>query len=127
MALTTAGRNFIAQAIINDSPTFFTNANAHLAVGDSTTAFAVGQTDLQATTNKLRKAMDATYPTRATNALTFKATYGTSEANFAWNEWGIFNASTGGVMLNRKVESLGTKVAGTATWVFTVTLTINAS
>lgn len=127
MSLTTAGRNFITQAIINDSPTFFNNSNAYLAVGDSTTAFAVGQTDLQATTNKIRKAMDATYPTRSANQLTFKATYGTSEANFAWNEWGIFNASTGGVMLNRKVESLGTKVAGTATWVFTVTLTINAS
>ena len=127
MALTTAGRNHITVCLINDgSPTFFDNSNSYLAVGDSTTAFAVGQTDLQAVTNKIRKGMDTSYPTRTDNQLTFKATYSTSEANFVWNEWGIFNASTSGVMLNRKVESLGEKTSY-ATWVFTVTLTINAS
>lgn len=126
MALTTAGRNFIAQAIINDSPTFFTNSNAYIGVGDSTTAFSAAHTDLQAATNKVRVGMEATFPTRTDNALTFKSSFGSAVGNFAWQEWGVFNASSGGVMLNRKVESLGTKASG-STWVLTVTLTIVAA
>jgi hypothetical protein len=76
MGLPNVGRNFIAAAIINDSPTFFTNTNARLGVGDSSTAFAAGQTDLQAASNKLRKAMEATYPTRTDNVLAFQSLYG---------------------------------------------------
>jgi len=123
MALTNAGRNFIAQAIINDTPTFFTNANARIGIGDSTTAFAATQTDLQASTNKLRKAMETGYPTRTDNLLTFKSSFGSGDGNFAWNEWGIFNDASAGTMLNRKVESLGTKSSGT--WVLTVELTVS--
>jgi hypothetical protein len=90
MALTAAGRNFLAEAAINDStPTFFENSNAHICVGDSTTAFAADQTDLQASSNKLRKAMDSTYPQRTNNMLTFRATFGTGDANFARQEWGV--------------------------------------
>jgi hypothetical protein len=126
MALTTAGRNFIATSIINSgSPTFFTNANAHLGVGSSDTAFSAAHTDLQAATEKLRKGMESSFPTISTNELTFKSSFGTSEANFAWNEWGVFNHSSTGTMLSRKVESLGTKSSGT--WVLTVTLTVAAS
>ena len=127
MALTNAGRNFIAQAIINDaSPSFFTNALAYLGVGDSNTIFNAAQTDLQAASNKLRKAMDATFPTRATNEITFQSTFGTSEANFTWNEWGAFNAAAAGTMLNRKVESLGTKTAAQS-WQLNVTITVVAA
>lgn len=122
MGLTNSGRDFIAKAIINDTPTFFDNTNAYIGVGDSTTAFAVIQTDLIGI-NKFRKGMDDTYPTRTNNELTFKSTFGTTDANFAWNEWGVFNASSAGEMLNRKVENLGTKSGGN--WVLTVTLTIN--
>jgi len=122
MALTNAGRNFIAQAIMNDTPTFYTNANARIGVGDSSTAFAANQTDLQATTNKLRVAMESGFPTRTDNLLTFKSSFGSSDANYAWNEWGIFNNASAGVMLNRKVEALGTKSSGT--WVLTVELTV---
>lgn len=123
--LTNAGRDVIAAMIIGESTTDFTNANATIGVGDSTTAFAVTQTDLQAATNKLRKAMDATYPTRATNVLTFRSTFTTAEANFAWQEWAVFNAASAGTMLNRKVESLGTK-ASTQSWQITVTNTVTA-
>lgn len=104
----------------------FNNANSYIGVGDSTTAYAAGQTDLQASTNKLRKAMDATYPQLATNVITFRSTFGTSDANFAWQEWGVFNAASGGTMLNRKVESLGTKTSA-QTWQFTVTLTVTTA
>lgn len=126
MALTNAGRDLIAAAIIGEATTDFTNANARLAVGDSTTAFSAAHTDLQAATNKLRKAMDATYPQRATNVLTFRATFATGDANWAWQEWGVFNAAAAGVMLNRKVESLGTKTSAQS-WQFTVTLTVTAA
>ena len=124
MPLTDAGRNHMVQATIGAAVTPFNNANSYIGVGDSTTAFAVGQTDLQGTTNRTRKAMDATYPSGATNSIQFRSTFSTTDANYAWNEWGVFNnATTGsGTMLNRKVESLGTKT-NTQTWQFTVTLT----
>jgi hypothetical protein len=120
--LTTAGATFLMQAAINDSPTFFSSGvNAHLGVGDSNTAFSIAQTDLQAASNKTRKIATVT---RGTNVLTFVSTFTTSDANYEWVETGIFNASSGGTMLSRKVESptLGTKV-GTQTWVLTITAT----
>lgn len=109
--------------------TYFDNSNAHLGVGDSSTAEAATQTDLQAATNKLRKAMDATYPshtdgtTSGAASITFKSTFATTDANFTWNEWALFNASSSGRMLNRKVSSLGTKTSS-ASWVFTVTCSL---
>lgn len=126
MAITDAGRNHLVQAGIGASVTFFNNANAHIGVGDSSTAFAAGQTDLQAASNKLRKAMDATYPSGGSNVITFRSTFGTSDANFTWSEWGIFNASSAGTMLSRKVEALGTKT-NTQTWQFTCTLTFTTA
>jgi hypothetical protein len=126
MGLTNNGAIEIAKCAMNDSATFLNNTNAHLAVGDTNTAFAASQTDLAAPTNKLRKAMEATYPTRSSGALTFRSLYGTSEANFAWAEWGTFNASTSGVMWQRKVESLGTKT-NTQSWQLTATLTFAAA
>lgn len=112
--------------------TFFNNANAAVGVGDSTTAAADTQTDLQAATNKLRRGMDATYPlhtdttgTAGSKSITFRSTFATADANWVWNEWGIFNSPTAatGRMLNRKVEALGTKTSA-ATWVLTITLSL---
>jgi hypothetical protein len=126
MAITDAGRNAMVQAVIGAGGTAFNNANSYIGVGDSTTAYSAGQTDLVAATNKLRKAMDATYPSGGSNVITFRSTFGTSDANFAWQEWGVFNASSSGTMLNRKVESLGTKTSA-QTWQFTVTLTFTTA
>lgn len=123
MGLSTAGRDRICALIIGEAVNAFNNANARLGVGDSTAAFDVSQTDLQAAANKLRKSMDAGYPTRSTNVLTFRATFGTTEGNFAWQEWALFDAASGGVMLSRKVESFGTK-SSAQSWQLTVTLTI---
>lgn len=119
---TNAYRNLVTAGAVAGTLTAYSNANAHLGVGDSASAFAATQTDLQAATNKLRRPMDATYPQVATNLLTARASFGTAEANFAWNEWGLFNAASGGTMMNRKVESLGTKTAAQA-WQLTVTIT----
>jgi hypothetical protein len=126
MPMTDAGRNAMVQATIGAGGTAFNNANTYIGVGDSTTAFSAAQTDLQAATNKLRKAMDATYPSGGSNVITFRSTFATTDANFAWQEWGIFNASSGGTMLSRKVESLGTKTSA-QTWQFTVTLTFSTA
>ena|SRR3569833_2336507 len=97
-------------------------SNTYLAVGDSSTAFSAAQTDLQAASNKTRKGMDAGYPLRSGNVLTVRALFGQADANYAWNEHALFNASTAGTMINRKVESLGTK-ANTQSWLLTVTIT----
>lgn len=120
MALTTAGVSHIVQAVAGLGLPF--NAtNARLGVGNSNTAFAANQTDLLGA-SKLRKAMDAGYPIVEPPSITFKSTFGTAEANFPWNEWGIFNAASGGVMLNRVVESNGTKQSNQS-WVLEVTIT----
>ncbi|MCF8012392.1 MAG: hypothetical protein K9L56_14055 [Clostridiales bacterium] len=122
MGLTNAGRDFIAKAIINEGGTnFFTLSNTYIGVGDGSTAFGVTQTDLQGT-NKTRSVVDSA-PVRTGNELEFVTTFGDAEAQHDWLEWGVFNASTGGEMLNRKVENLGTKTGGT--WVLTVTLAVN--
>lgn len=125
---TTACANAVmAPAIIGAAYTAFNNANARLGVGDSTTAWSAAHTDLQASTNKLRKAMDATFPTdNGSGTLTFKATFATTDANFAWQEWGVFNAGSGGTMLNRKVQSLGTKPSSEQ-WVLTATVAVASS
>lgn len=128
--LVIGGASALWERLIGTSVTAFDNTNAYLGVGDSTTAAADTQTDLQAATNKLRKAMDATYPlhtdttgTAGSKSITYRSTFGTSDANYAWQEWAIFNASAAGRMLNRKVESLGTKTSA-ATWTLTVTLSL---
>lgn len=127
MPFTTAFRDFIPAAVSGiGPPTLFTNGNSYIGLGDSSTAFAVGQTDLQASSNKLRKAMEASYPTLATNVLTFRSVFGATEANYAINEWGVFNASSSGTMMCRKVESWGTK-ANPAVWQFTAAITFAVS
>jgi hypothetical protein len=125
MGMTNAYRDYLASATHTGSATAFSNANSYLGVGDSNTAFAATQTDLQASTNKLRKAMEATYPTLATNVLVFRSLFGTSDANFAWQEWGVFNNASAGTMMCRKVESLGTKTSAQS-WQLTATITLNA-
>lgn len=119
-------RDVICDALIGGTAyNRYNAANAHIGVGDSTTAHANSQTDLQAATNKLRKIVDSA-PTRTTNTMRFISTFGTSEANFTWAEWAVFNASSGttapAAMLNRKVEALGTKSGGT--WQLTVDVTV---
>jgi hypothetical protein len=121
--LVNAGIALLEDLLIGAGGTAFNNTNARLGVGDSTTTVSAAHTDLQAATNKFRKAMDATFPSRSSQTLTFRSTFTTGEANFVWNEWGIFNAASAGTMLNRKVESLGTKTSGS--WQLTVTITIS--
>lgn len=100
----------------------YDNANSRIGVGDSSTAEAATQTDLQAVTNKLYKGMNATFPSRSNQTLSFQSDFLTGEANFVWNEWTIDNGATSALNLNRKVQSLGTKATGTWTLTGQVTL-----
>jgi hypothetical protein len=108
--------------IVGDSANHFNNAGAQIGVGDSSTAASATQTDLQAATNKAYNGMDSGYPASASQKATFKASFGDSEGNFAWNEW-VVKQATSGKCLNRKVESLGTKTSGT--WTLEVNITLS--
>lgn len=117
-AMVTAGATALWNRFVNQGAvTAFDGTNARLGVGDSSTAVAAGQTDLQAATNKLRKLVDAA-PIVSGATATFVATFTTAEANFAWNEAGCFNSSSGATMLNRVAQGFGTKTSSVQ-WVLT--------
>ena len=100
----------------------YDNTHAQIGVGDSSTAADATQTDLQAATDKTYKGMESGYPTSTSQKATFKASFGSSEANYAWNEW-VVKQSTSAICLNRKVESLGTKSTGT--WTLEVEISLS--
>lgn len=107
------------------TPTLYSNANLRIGVGDSSTAAAASQTALQAATNKFWRPMESGYPQRSSQTVTARAIFGASEANFAWEEFTLVNASDDtGANLNRKVQALGTK-ASPAVWTFDVTITLS--
>lgn len=117
-----AGINVMLDLLIGAAGTDFDDTNGYLGVGNSSAAAAATQTDLQGTSTA-RVIIDS-LAARSNQTLTFVATFGSAVGNFAWEEVGIFNASSGGTMLTRSVSSLGTKASG-ATWVLTITLTIS--
>ncbi|MBI1397053.1 MAG: hypothetical protein GC151_13840 [Betaproteobacteria bacterium] len=107
------------------TPTNFGNTSAYIGVGDSTTAEAASQTDLQAASNKTYKAMSASYPQRSGQTVTWRAVFGSADANYAWEEFTIANGSSGTAKnLNRKVSSQGTKASG-QTWTVDVSITLS--
>lgn len=117
-----SGINEIWRLVCGASSSTFTNAQAQIGIGDSTTAAAAGQTDLQAATNKLYKAMDATFPTSGSSQqAVFRSTFGTTEANYAWQEFVVRHGTTL-ICLDRGVTSMGTKTSA-GTWTPTVTIT----
>jgi len=97
-----------------------------LGVGTDDTAASASQTGLQEATDKLYKAMDASYPTYGTDQkATWRSTFGASEANFAWNEFTVANGnSDSSVNLNRKVSAQGTKTSGQV-WELTLEITLS--
>jgi hypothetical protein len=116
--------------LIGAGGTAYNAANAFVGVGASATAEAATQTDLQ--TTPFYKAMNATFPSRATQTVSFQSDFTTTEANIVWNEWSISAGATtasgagftvGTTNLNRKVQSLGTKASGT--WTLTGQVTIS--
>lgn len=119
------GKAEILNLTIGGSANHFDATNTVLGVGDSTTAEAATQTDLQAATNKTYKACDTGWPKLVTTTVTndtieAKATFGSADANYAWNEF-VIKQNTSAICLNRKVSEQGTKASG-QTWVLTLKL-----
>lgn len=97
-------------------------------------------TDLVAPTNKFYQPVDATYPQvgaagATAGSLTIQATFGSSSANFTWNEWGFFGTSSSftsgtnttpqnATMINHKGVNLGPpKVTGNI-WTLNAVVTL---
>lgn len=126
--LTTAGLTRVTALLIGTNTNTLDATRVRLGVGDTSTAAAVGDTSLG--TNQYFRVMDATYPSASAGVLTFQGTYGTSDANFAWQCWGldvgtatVTSSASVATLVNRKVTSFGTKASGT--WVLTVTVTFS--
>jgi len=126
MALVNAFRDYLGDYLTGSTLNKWDTTNGYLGVGDSSTAFAATQTDLQAATNKLKKLMTSSSD-NGSGVLTFIATFSSGEGNFAWNEFGAFNGGAAfgtGTMMQRVVSSQGTKTAGQV-WTLTLTVTLS--
>jgi hypothetical protein len=109
------------------SPTAFNAANSYLGVGDSATAAGATQTALQAATNKVYVGMEANYPARTNQSVSWRSVFGSAVGNFAWNEFTVANGNSDSAKnLNRYVPgtSPGTKGSG-STWTLTLTITMS--
>lgn len=94
------------------SVTPFDSNNSYIGVGDGTEPEDPSQTGLTGT-NRYYKLVDSGYPMVSGRCIVFRATFGSDEANFQWNEWTIANGpSDDAVNLNRKQVSMGTKQSG---------------
>ena len=74
-----------------------------IGVGDSTTAAAVGQTDLQASSNKTFKTIQSGDYVYTRPTLFISVDFGYSEANYTWNEVGLKDNNS--VLIARQVDS----------------------
>jgi hypothetical protein len=106
--------------------TKFDNSNANIGVGDSNTAASASQTGLQASSNKLYKAMDGGYPTYGSSQqAVWRSTFATGDANFSWQEITVANGNSDSAKnLNRKVQDMGTKTSAVSR-VTTLTITLS--
>lgn len=124
------GKAEVLALLLGSSANHFDATNTRVGVGDSTTAAAKTQTDLVAASNKTYKSCESTWPKLSTTTDTndtfeAKASFGSSEANYAWQEFVLKN-NTSGICLNRKVSDQGTKASG-QTWVITLKLQATGS
>ena len=74
-----------------------------IGVGDSTTAAASGQTDLQASSNKTFKTIASGDKVYTRPTLFLSVDFGYSEANYTWNEIGLRDNNS--VLLARQVDA----------------------
>lgn len=120
--LLNTGIDEIWDLVVGDSVNHFDNTNARIGVGNDNTAAAASQTDLLGGSTAYG-AMDATYPLSTSQGVVFRASFGSAEALFAWEEF-VIKQNTSAICLNRKVASRGTKSSG-ETWAVSVTITLS--
>ncbi|MEV6258094.1 hypothetical protein AB0L97_33050 [Nocardia sp. NPDC051911] len=137
--LTTVGLTRLTSLFTGAGGTAFDNTHGFIGVGTSTTAALVGDTALgsNGTSNAWYRPLDASYPTTSGGAISANCTFGGSDANFAWNEWGsgisnstsptpanaIASVGTSPILVNHKIQTMGTK-ASPAIWGVLATITI---
>ena len=116
------GVDIIWDLIAEDNSTdYFTNSLARVGTGTGTTAANATQTGLFA--NAVYKAMEATYPlTTTANRIDFKGSYGSGDANQAWEEFTVDNGASPNDNLMRAATSKGTKSSG-ETWTLEIQIT----
>lgn len=115
----TTGLNHIADQLSDQGEA----AMGWMAAGSDNTAPDAGDTTLN--TELDRVALDSKTQTGG-NTVVYIATFGAGTATGTWEEAGIFNAASSGVMLNRLLT--GTKVKNAdETFEMQITLTISAS
>lgn len=99
--MVTNGKQLVLDRLFNLGGAVQVNS---MGVGTDSTAYAVGQTQLNPSVSGsvLIQALDAG-TARSSLTVTATSTYGTGVANFSWNEIGLFNGTTNGTstMLNR--------------------------
>jgi hypothetical protein len=76
-----------------------------IGVGDSTTTAAVGQTDLQASSNKLWQTIVSTDRVFINNTLYISADFGYTQGNWTWNELGLRDNQGSPMMWARQTDS----------------------
>lgn len=120
-----SGANEMLQLITGTGGTAFSAANSYLYVGTDNSPENAAQTGILATgNNRAYAAVDAGYPAVTGRQMVYQATFGTNDANFAWNEASIVNGTgVNAVSMNRKVSSFGTKTQGSWSLRITVSLT----
>ena len=122
MGVTTAGKRAVAQMI---GGTAVVADFDYLELGDSNTAFAVGQTELVSAivVNGLARAQDAT-PTEAAAVLSIDYTW-TATGSETLKEVGLFNAAAAGTMLARTVLAASVSMVEDSTYKYTYTITVS--
>ena len=75
----------------------------NIGVGDSTTAAAAGQTDLQASSNKTYKTIAGSDYVYTRPTLFVSVDFGYSEANYTWNEVGLRDNNN--VLIARQIDA----------------------
>ena len=110
------------------STAIFDATHTRIGVGDGSTAVnAVSNTDLSGSSKWFQLVSGApTIGGTIPKTCAWSATFGTSDGNFTWSEFGIDNGTASGntvsaPLLNRALSAQGAKVSG-QTWTVTATL-----
>jgi hypothetical protein len=134
--ITTSGWTRLMNLLTNQGSTqALDSTHTRIGVGDGTTAETYADTDLAAAAGSTHRWFQpvSAAGSLGTRTLSFSATFGTSDGNFAWNEFCLDATSSaatagntvGALLFNRKASiAQGTKASG-QTWTATATLTFS--